>query len=461
MAVFRREQPPRPRVAIIGAGFGGLSAARALAGAPVEVTLIDKRNYHLFQPLLYQVATADLSPADVAWPIRSLFSNESNVNVMLGRVDGVDVPGRAVITDQGRVDYEYLIIATGSYHSYFGKEHWEPFAPGLKRVIDATEVRKRVLISFERAETAATAEQQRRLLTFVLVGGGPTGVEMAGAIAELSRWTLARDFRRINSADARVILVEAGDRLLKAFPESLSTYAQKALEKLGVEVRLGVRVDHCDAQGVRFGAEEIPAATVVWAAGVRVRHVGEWLGVQTDRTGRVPVAPDLSLPEAPEIFIVGDAAKAPWRDGQDVPGIAPAAKQGGAHVAATIRRLAAGREKRRRFRYRHRGNLATIGRHSAIADFGWIRLTGGLAWWLWGIAHIYFLIGVRAPVIVAMQWFWSYLTYARGARLITGTAPLFEFAEEAARAKAAPAAAAEGPAAAMSDQIQAPNRPDA
>ena len=411
---------------IVGAGFGGLSAAKTLIGAPVDVTVIDKRNYHLFQPLLYQVATADLSPADVAWPIRGIFSRHRNISVILGTVGGIDLKKREVVTDQVRVPYDFLIVANGSHHSYFGNEQWEPHAPGLKRIIDATELRKRVLYAFECAEITHDASEQRRLMNFVIVGGGPTGVEMAGAIAELSRWALAKDFRRINSKDARIILVEAGDRLLRAFPPHLSDYAKKALEKLGVEVMLNARVEDIDECGVRLSDQEIKAATVIWGAGVVVRDAARWLSVETDRSGRIAVNPDLSLPGHPEIFVVGDAAKVLWKDGMDVPGIAPAAKQGGKYVAKLIARLAQGKERRAPFRYRHYGNLATIGRHSAVVDFGRIKLTGWLAWWLWGVAHIYFLIGVRQPLIVATQWFWSYLTFSKGARLITGLAPLFE-----------------------------------
>lgn len=416
----------RPRVVIVGAGFGGLSAAKALSGAPVDITIVDRRNYHLFQPLLYQVATADLSPADVAWPIRGIFSRNRNVSVVLGSVTDIDRERREVITDQVRVPYDYLILASGSHHSYFGNEHWEPHAPGLKRIIDATEVRKRILIAFERAETTEDPDEQRRLMNFVIVGGGPTGVEMAGAIAELSRWALARDFRRINSRDARIILVEAGDRLLRALPPELSDYAQRALERLGVEVMLNTQVKDCDAHGVRLQVGEIPAATIIWGAGVVVRDVGRWLGIETDRTGRVPVEPDLSVPGNPDIFVIGDAARIEWKDGLDVPGIAPAAKQGGRYVGRLISQLVEGRPRGAPFRYRHFGNLATIGRHSAVIDFGRVRLTGWLAWWIWGVAHIYFLIGVRQPLIVATQWFWSYLTFSKGARLITGIAPLFE-----------------------------------
>ena len=309
-------------------------------------------------------------------------------------------------------------------------------APGLKRIIDATEIRKRILLAFERAEIGMSEEEQRRQLTFVVVGGGPTGVELAGAIAELARHTLARDFRNINPGSARVILVEAGDRLLKAFPESLSVYAKQKLERLGVEIRLNHRVAVKGEEGVCLGDHLIPAGSIIWAAGVTVPNVKEWLAADADRTGRIAVTPDLSVPNYPNVFVIGDAASIPWRDGLSVPGIAPAAKQGGRYVAEVILAAVKGKTKPAPFRYRHRGNLATIGRHAAIADFGRLKLTGGLAWWLWGLAHIYFLIGVRAPFLVAAQWFWAYLTFGRGARLITGLAPLVHIAGKAPPANA-------------------------
>ena len=421
-----RQADLRPKAVIVGAGFGGLAAARHLANQPVDVTLIDQRNYHLFQPLLYQVATAALSPADVAWPIRSIFANAPNIRVVLGTVKGIDLHAQEVISDRIRLPYDYLILATGSYHSYFGRNEWAMFAPGLKRIIDATEIRKRVLLAFELAEVGMSEEERRRQLTFVIIGGGPTGVELAGAIAELARYTLASDFRNINPGSARIILVEAGDRLLRAFPEDLSTYAKQRLEKLGVEVLLNHRVEVRGAEGAFIGDMLVPTASMIWAAGVTVPHLKDWLPVETDRTGRVAVAPDLSIPGHPNVFVIGDAASVPWRNGLTVPGIAPAAKQGGRYASDVILAAIKRKTKPAPFRYRHRGNLATIGRHAAIADFGRIRLRGGLAWWLWGIAHIYFLIGVRAPMLVAAQWFWAYLTFGRGARLITGLAPLFE-----------------------------------
>jgi len=416
----------RPRVVIVGAGFGGLAAAKRLAGKPVDVTIIDQRNYHLFQPLLYQVATAALSPAAVAWPIRGIFANNPNVRVVLGKVSGVDLEQRLVHSDRIDLPYDYLILASGAYHSYFGHDEWAMHAPGLKRIIDATEIRKRVLLAFERAEVGMSEAEQRRELTFVVIGGGPAGVEMAGAVAELARYTLARDFRRIDPRSARVILVEAGDRLLRAFPECLSAYAKRALERLGVEVLLNKTVEVRGGEGAFIGDMLIPCATMIWAAGVKVPCLKDWLPVVTDRTGRVPVEPDLSVKGHPEVFVIGDAAAVTWKNGLTVPGIAPAAKQGGRYAADVVASAVRGRPKRAPFRYRHQGNLATIGRHSAIVDLGGVKLTGWVAWWLWGLAHIYFLIGVRAPMIVAAQWFWAYLTFGRGARLITGLQPLFE-----------------------------------
>ncbi|MFP3920663.1 MAG: NAD(P)/FAD-dependent oxidoreductase [Dichotomicrobium sp.] len=421
-----REAERRARVVIVGAGFGGLEAAKRLADQPVDVTVIDKRNYHLFQPLLYQVATADLSPADVAWPIRGIFSRYANIRVIMARVTDIDLESRRVFTSKLPVDYDYLVIASGSHHSYFGNDHWAPHAPGLKRIIDATEIRKRILLAFERAEITESEEERQRQLTFVIVGGGPTGVEMAGAIAELARYALAADFRRINPRLARVILAEAGDRLLTAFPEDLSDYAKRALEKLGVEVRLNSFVEVEADRGALIGDTLIPSATIIWGAGVTVPYVMDWLKVETDGTGRVPVAPDLSVPGRPEVFVVGDAALVAWKPGVPVPGIAPAAKQEGRYVGDLLRAEVKGRRKPEPFRYRHNGNLATIGRHAAIADFGRFRLTGAIAWWLWGVAHIYFLIGVRAPLLVAIQWFWAYLTFGKGARLITGASTLSE-----------------------------------
>ena len=420
----------RPKVAIVGAGFGGVAAARRLAGRAVAVTLIDRRNYHLFQPLLYQVATADLSPADIAWPIRGLFTRDRNIAVVLSEVTGVDAAAREVLAGGRRYRYDFLILATGSGNSYFDHPEWEPRAPGLKRIIDATEIRKRILLAFEQAEIAEDPAEQRRLLNFVVVGGGPTGVEMAGAIAELARVALLRDFRRIDPKDARIVLVEAGARLLPSFAPALSDYARGCLEKLGVEIMLGQPVRAIDATGARIGETFLPSATVVWAAGVKVEGPGKWLGAETDRSGRLAVGPDLSVPGHPEIFVIGDAAKAVWEGERTVPGLAPAAKQEGRYVAAVIRARIAGQPPPPPFRYRHAGNLATIGRHAAIVDFGRLTLRGALAWWFWGLAHIYFLINTRAATLVMLEWFWVYLTHKKGARLITGLRPLFSSAAD-------------------------------
>jgi NADH dehydrogenase len=415
----QRSSPPR--VVIVGVGFGGLAAARSLRKAPVEVVLIDRRNYHLFQPLLYQVATAALSPADIAWPIRSIVAGQANARVELGRVTGVDTGRQEVIVDdERRVAYDHLILATGARHAYFGRDEWEEVAPGLKKIDDATLIRQRVLIAFERAEVAPDPEDARRLLSFVVVGGGPTGVEMAGAIAELARHALARDFSHINPRDARVVLVEAGPRLLASFAQTLSARAKEALEELGVEVRLGGRVTACDAQGVVVEGERIHAGTIVWGAGVIASPAGKWLDVPCDPAGRVKVGPDLEVPGYPNVFVIGDTVFALGPNGRPVPGIAPAAKQMGHHVGRLIAAQVAGRPHPGPFRYRHMGSLATIGRKAAVADFGHVRLSGLPAWILWAVAHVYFLIGWRNRLVVSLNWFWSYLTFERGARLITG-----------------------------------------
>jgi NADH dehydrogenase len=412
------------RVVVVGAGFGGLAAGKALAKAGFDVTIIDRRNYHLFQPLLYQVAAAGLSPADIAWPIRSTFRRYRNVSVRLGAMLGLDADAREVIVPEGRVGYDYLVLATGSTHAYFGHDEWEPLAPGLKRIVDATEIRKRVLLAFERAELATDEAERRRQMTLIIVGAGPTGVEMAGAIAELARHALASDFRNIDTKSARILLVEGSDRVLGALRPGLSAYAARALERLGVEVQLGRMVKSISDRGVMIGDELVPAATVIWAAGVAVPMLGQWLDCKTDGQGRVVVEPDLSVPGRPEIFVIGDAARVPWKDSQIVPGIAPAAKQEGAYVARLIAARVAGQQPPAPFRYKHAGNLATIGRNAAVVDLNGFQLKGWLAWCFWGLAHIYFLIGVRSPMLVSLQWLWSYLTYGRGARLITGMAPL-------------------------------------
>jgi NADH dehydrogenase len=408
----------RPRIVIVGAGFGGLFAAQALARVDAEITVVDRHNYHLFQPLLYQVATAGLPPSDVAWPIRSILRRQRNATVLLGRVVGVDVAGRVVELEDRTLSFDYLVVATGSTHSYFGHEDWRPYAPGLKSIDDATTIRRRLLRAFEAAEMESDAARRERLLRFIIVGAGPTGVELAGTIAELARFTLAADFRRIDPRSARIVLVEAGPRVLAAFKEPQSDYARRALVKLGVEVRLNAAVTACDAGGVWLGAERLESATVIWAAGVEASPAGRWLGAPTDRAGRVLVKPDLSTDA--DVFVIGDAASLTLADGRRVPGVAPAAKQQGRYVAKVIAARIAKRPPPRPFVYRDPGNLATIGRKVAVIEFPFLTLRGFVAWWIWGIAHIYFLVGVPSPVLVSLRWLWEYLTYGRGARLITG-----------------------------------------
>ena len=410
---------PRPRVVIIGAGFAGLSAAKALARAPFEVIVIDRHNYHLFQPLLYQVATAGLSPGDIASPIRGILRGQRNATVILAKVSGVDVGRREVIAEGRRIRFDYLIIATGAQHAYFGNGDWAFSAPGLKTIDDATYLRRRILLAFERAETEPGPAEQRRLLNFVVVGGGPTGVEMAGAIAELARRALALDFRMIDPRLARIILLQSGSRLLPAFDPSLSDAALHALGALGVEVRLDARVTACDCSGVSIGQERIESRTIMWAAGVMASPAGDWLGADMDHAGRVKVAADLSVPEHPHIFVIGDTARACGRDGQPLPGVAPVAKQQGQYVAKLLAARAKGRTVAP-FRYRDFGAMATIGRKRAVAQLGRLKLSGFVAWTLWSVAHIYFLIGFRNRLVVAMNWVWYYVTFQRGTRLITG-----------------------------------------
>ena len=410
---------PVHRVVIVGAGFGRLSAAKALARAPFDVTVIDQHNYHLFQPLLYQVATAGLSPADIASPIRGILARAQNVNVMLGKVSGVDVAGREVIAEGRRIPFDHLILATGAQHAYFGHGDWAAFAPGLKTIDDATYIRRRILRAFEKAETEPDPAERARLLNFVVVGGGPTGVEMAGAIAELANRALAKDFRSIDPRSARIILVEAAPRLLTPFDPSLSEAAKKSLEQLGVTVRLGAAVTALDAEGVSIGTERIEARTVVWAAGVMASPAGLWLDAETDRAGRVKVMPDLSVPGHPDIFVVGDTASLKDANGNPLPGVAPVAKQQGQYVADLLIARQAGTSVPP-FRYRDFGSLATIGRKRAIVQMGGLKLKGFIAWLLWSVAHIYFLIGFRNRFVVAINWLWSYVTFQRGTRLITG-----------------------------------------
>ncbi len=393
--------PPRPHVAIVGAGFGGLEAARRLASAPVEVTLIDRHNYHLFQPLLYQVATAALSPADIAAPMRHILRDQKNAVVLLDEVIGVDpAPRRIVLRDGGSMHFDYLVLATGSIYNYFGHDEWRSRAPNLKSIDDATCIRRRVLLAFEKAETTTDDAARRRFMTFVIVGAGPTGVELAGALAELARAALASDFRRINPRSARILLIEAGPRVLAGFADRLSRFAERALARMGVEVLLNTPIGAVDACGVTAEGKHIEAATVIWCAGVQATPVASWLGLAPARGGTVAVAPDLS-----------------------VPGVATVAQQAGRYVAEVIRRRAAGAPPPAPFRYRDKGNLAMIGRSAAVADLPWLKLTGWLAWVLWSGIHIYGLIGFRNRMAVFLNWVWAWLTYARGARLITGDDP--------------------------------------
>lgn len=411
----------RPRVVIVGAGFGGLMAARGLARAPVDVVVIDRHNYHLFQPLLYQVATAALSPADIAEPIRGVLRRQRNATVLLDELIGVDPHAQIVKTRAGaRQRYDWLILATGSRYNYFGHADWPSLAPGLKSLDDATLIRRRALLAFEEAEAASDPALRQRLLTFVLVGAGPTGVEMAGALAELAHATLSRDFRNINPQTARIILVEAGPRVLAGFPEKLSAFAVHSLERMGVEVLLDTPIEAIDERGVTANGGRLEAANVIWCAGVESSPVARWLDVPAAKGGRVQVAPDLSVPGHPEIFVIGDAASVTGPGGAPLPGLAPVAKQQGSYVGELITRRVRGDPAPPPFRYRDEGALATIGRHSAIADLGWVRLTGFLAWVFWGIVHIFFLIGFRNRASVFLNWVWAWVTYGRGARLITG-----------------------------------------
>jgi len=405
-----------PQVVILGGGFGGLAAARALAGAPVRVLVLDRRNHHLFQPLLYQVATAGLSPAEIASPIRRILRRQKNATVLLAEATAVLPEKRRVILSDGEVAYDWLIVATGATHSYFGHDAWAPFAPGLKTLEDALEIRRRVLAAFEAAEREPEVEKRRSWLTFIVIGGGPTGVEMAGAFAEVARHTLARDFRHIDPKTARVILLEAGPRILAAYPPDLSEKAARQLEALGVQVWTGTGVTAVDAEGVQMAEDRLRARTVVWAAGVQGSPLAATLGAPLDRAGRVKVQPELTVPGRPEIFVIGDLA-AIEQDGRPVPGVAPAAMQMGRHAGQNLVR-ALRSEPPRPFRYRDKGSLATVGRSRAVAVFGGVKLAGFAAWAAWLGVHIFFLIGFRNRFVVLFTWAWAYLTHQRSARLI-------------------------------------------
>ncbi|MEL7537034.1 MAG: NAD(P)/FAD-dependent oxidoreductase [Pseudomonadota bacterium] len=407
-------------VVIVGGGFGGLGCAKALRRAGVRVTLIDQRNHHLFQPLLYQVATTILPTSEIAWPLRRLFRGRSDVTTLMAEVTGVDRADKRIrIADGSTLGFDSLVLATGATHSYFGNDDWEQHAPGLKTLEDATTIRRRLLSAFEYAERCDDPAKQQAFQTFVVIGAGPTGVELAGIIGDLARRVLPREFRRIDTRASRVLLVEAGPRVLAAFPEALSDYAERALTKLGVEVLKGQPVTHCDNDGIVIDGERIHAATKIWAAGVKGSAAGGWLDAGTDRAGRVVVEPDLSVPGSADIFVIGDTAAVTDASGEPVPGIAPAAKQQGVYVANVIRRRVDAKPAPKPFRYRHAGNLATIGPSAAVGDFGWLKMKGFVAWWIWGIAHIYFLIGTRSRIAVAYSWLWSYLTGQNSARLIT------------------------------------------
>ncbi|MBD8687004.1 MULTISPECIES: NAD(P)/FAD-dependent oxidoreductase [unclassified Rhizobium] len=407
-------------VVVVGGGFGGLQVVHGLKGAPVRITLIDRRNHHLFQPLLYQVATTALATSEIAWPIRRLYRDRAEVTTLLAEVGGIDRESRTVLLKSGEaVPFDTLVLATGARHAYFGNDAWEKHAPGLKTLEDATTIRRRLLLAFERAELAKTDEEIQAHLTFVVIGAGPTGVEMAGMIAELAHRVLPPEFRNVDTRKTRVLLVEAGPRVLPAFTEDLSAYTKRALERLGVEVLLGTPVSACTEDGVTIGDVFTPARTMIWAAGVQASPAAKWLGSDADRAGRAEVGPHLNIASDPNIFVIGDTASVMQENGKPVPGVAPAAKQQGAYVAEVIKARLAGKAEQPVFRYRHQGNLATIGKSAAVADFGKIKLTGVVAWWIWGLAHIYFLIGTRSRLAVAWSWLWIYLSGQHSARLIT------------------------------------------
>jgi NADH dehydrogenase len=425
----------RPRIVVIGGGFGGLAAVKELKGVPADITLIDRRNHHLFQPLLYQVATTSLGPSEIAWPIRQLVHRRQEVRTLLGNVVGVDTAKNLVhLQDGNDVPFDYLVLGTGAQHAYFGHDDWEPFAPGLKTLEDAIAMRRRLLVAFEKAELETDPEKRRALLTFVIIGGGPTGVELAGAVIELARITLREDFRNIQPAEARVVLIEAGPRLLPNFKPEMSAYAQRALGELGVEVELNQPVTAVHAEGVEYGGTMLKAATIIWAAGVLASPAAKWLGAEADRAGRLKVNPDLSVPGHANIFAIGDTVTVSNGDGKPVPGIGDAAKQGGRHAARVIKARLRGDTAAMPFHYRHLGDIATIGRSRALIDFGWLRLTGWIGWWTWGFAHIYFLIGMKNRIFIALNWLWIYLSGYRSARLITQDRPTGKLAASGAPA---------------------------
>jgi len=406
-------------VVVVGGGFGGAEVVYRLAAAALRITIVDRRNHHLFQPLLYQVATASLAASEIAWPIRFIFRKYKNVTTLLGTVAGVSAQEKKVFLEDGAaISYDTLVVATGVQHAYFGHDEWEPYAPGLKTLEDATAIRRRILSAFEEAERAENEALRAEYLTFVVVGAGPTGVELAGTISELARDTLREDFRNFETRQVRVVLIEAGPRVLPGFADDLSAYAQRALTALGVEVKLGQAVSGCDDTGVVFGGQHLPARTILWAAGVAASPAARWLDAAADKVGRVLVEPNLTVPGHADIFVIGDTAHVETTQGTLVPGIAPAAKQEGRYVAELIKARLRGEDFAQPFQYKHAGSLATIGKRAALVDFGWIKVTGRLAWWLWGIAHIYFLVDLRNRLTVTLSWLWIYLTGHRSARLI-------------------------------------------
>jgi len=408
-----------PRVLIVGAGFGGLQAARRLARYPVRITLVDQRNYHTFQPLLYQVATAGISPGEIAAPVRQILRSKDNIEVLMGEVLGFDLEKRIAKLADLEISYDYLIVAAGASHAYFGHDEWEPMAPGLKTIEDALEIRRRVLLAFELAERNAASGEGQVQLNFVVVGGGPTGVELAGTLAEISHHALANEFHSIDPRHSRIILIEGGPRVLPAYAEDLSSSAEKQLQKLGVEVRTSAMVTGVEPSAVLIGDTRVPAAVILWAAGVAASPLGKSLGVPLDRAGRVLVNPDLSIPGHREVFVVGDLASLKDKYGKQLPGVAPVALQEGAATARNIGREVQGKP-REDFHYLDKGSLATIGRAAAVAQIGRIHISGFIAWLSWLFVHIFFLIGFRNRLLVLIQWAWSYVTYERGARLITG-----------------------------------------